>query len=678
MPSKPAKSKTLLWGRIIGAVLTAGVGFLCVQLPPIAVPLARWSYDAGFLPHEFRSISYISDDIVLVYLDSQAKTKMGEPSQEPLKRHYQARLIERLQHAGAKLILFDFLVDSPAPDPRDDEALAKAFRECGKVVPVESYGQTIQNNVFQEAPIPPTEILEKASPNWGLAKIDRDPDDGCARRLDPGLDLYPSLSWRAAALLGAAVTRTSPAAFTNRWINYYGRPQNLRTFNYDLVLAPDGLSDANFRDKIVVLCAEDDQRFGTPWSRLGWQFATGAQIHALSLLNLLHGDWLETPSQGKEVALVILCGLLLGAGLASLRPWPAVGAAFLAILTIAAASMDIQLRHHLWWSWLVPIVSQTPFALVWSVGYQYVFISRRRKQLHRALAGYYSRQMADRISDDQFDLSLGGEEVETTVMFTDLEGFTNMSENLSPKEVSAILIAYFSQTTRAILDREGMIVKYLGDSVMAVWNTTLLDDPHHADHAVMAGWELFQKGEQEIAGRRLRTRIGINSGPGLAGNLGSEFRFDYSVIGDTTNLASRLESLNKQLGTGILLSQSTLDRLTVPVQTRALGRFLVSGRTQPVAIHELLGTEPRTLAAPKPGEGGLVSGQPSQEWIGVFNDALRCFTEGKLDAAEHLFRQVIQLRGADGPSEFYLQQIAAARQTSSAHPRDGIVRLTSK
>src|SRR5262249_18520246 len=152
------------------------------------------------------------------------------------------------------------------------------------------------------------------------------------------------------------------------------------------------------------------------------------------------------------------------------------------------------------------------------------------------------------------DLSLGGKEVEATVMFTDLEGFTKMSESLPPKEVSRVLTSYFNLTTRAILEQDGTIIKYIGDAVMAVWGAPLTD-PKHAQRAVLAAWGMHQAGLQEIEGRRLRTRIGINTGLVLAGNLGSTFRFDYTLIGDTTNFASRLEGLNKYLGTDILISE---------------------------------------------------------------------------------------------------------------------------
>ena len=642
----------------------------------------------------------------MVYLDQKIQADLGVPTDKPLNRGYHARLLRQLKEAGARLVLFDFLFLEPSDDPKSDREFAEAITNHGRVVLMGCLDKAIQANGLLWELKQPAEMFRTAAAGWGLAEL-VDPKqltlvgDEAIRELYGGSEEAPSAGWAAAAVLsggapaGVQVQNSKskvqgsapqpgqavgPSDFERgilnlekRWLNYYGQPAVFNAVHFNQVLTEDGTNPGFFRDKIVVVgsrpsvwrvAGDSPEEFRTPFSRFGAAYASGAQIHALSLLNLLHGDWLERLSPNKELALVILCGLILGAGLALVRPWPAVGLAFAGAALMGSVATYIQLHHHLWWSWMTPVAVQTPLALVWSVGYQYAVESGRRKMLRQAFAAYLSPHLADRIADEEFDLSLGGKVVEATVMFTDLEGFTALSETLKPQEVSALLIAYFTQTTSAILEREGTIIKYVGDSVMAVWNAPLTD-PKHAEHAVKAAWELAQKGEQQIVGRRLRTRIGINSGPGLAGNLGSKFRFDYSVIGDTTNVASRLESLNKQLGTRILISEATLGLLSDPVQTRALGRFRVAGKTQPVAIHELLGVGP--AGATQPG------------WRAAFDEALRDFGEGRFDSAAKLFSQVIELRGGDGPSEFYVHQIAAARQ--NARPGDtwsGVVQLGSK
>jgi len=272
--------------------------------------------------------------------------------------------------------------------------------------------------------------------------------------------------------------------------------------------------------------------------------------------------------------------------------------------------------------------------------------------------------MADRIADRDFDLSLGGKEVEATVMFTDLAGFTTMSEPLSPTEVSRMLTSYFTRTSKAIMDSDGMLIKYLGDGVMAGWGAPE-PDPEHAVHTVLAALTIIRTGKEEKNGPLLRTRIGINTGIFLAGNLGSEVRFDYTFFGDATNFASRLEGLNKYLETDILISEATFRQLKDGIQTRLVGRFIVVGTSKPAAVYEVLG---RTAEF-----------QPNPPWFETFARGLEHFAKHELDAAEKMFRQTIELRqGQDGPSEFYLQRIERERTKPDTSEWDGRVRLEGK
>ena len=358
---------------------------------------------------------------------------------------------------------------------------------------------------------------------------------------------------------------------------------------------------------------------------------------------------------------MILWGVAVSLGLMRLAPWPATGVAAFGGIYFCDAQRCLQLKQHVWFAWAIPVAAQTPVALVWSVGYRYLIESLRRQRLRQAFSVYASPYMADRIANSQFDLTPGGKEVEATILFTDLEGFTKMSETLEPAEVSKILIAYFNQTTGAILEQEGMVIKFIGDAVMAAWGAPL-PEPQPAERAVLAALNIKKAGEKDIAGRRLRTRIGINSGKVLAGNLGSDVRFDYTLIGDTTNVAARLESLNKPLGTELLISDSTRALLSERFQIRSLGQFVVSGRSKPVSVHEVIGF--RASAAEK------------LAWMETFVMALEAFTKGNAERATELFKEVLRLRGgADGPSAFYLRELQSSPNERSA---DGVIHMKEK
>jgi len=669
--------KTVWLGSLAGAALVILVGELL--LLNFGSKLARWSYDLPFLV----SSRTPPEELVMVYLDSTVKRRLGQSTDQPLDRRFHAKLLERLTRDGARLVLFDILFDSPAADPNSDVAFAEAIRKHGKVVLVGDHEKRWVGDYATSSALPPIPMLADAAGGWGLANVVTDPDLE-VRSLSAGTEDLPSAGWIAVRLLDAPMTLEPESRFTQRWVNYYCEPTALRAVNLDQALEADKYQPEFFRDKIVVVGSRRDagfagaanDEFRTPYSstlRKGSEktggkepMAPGATVHAFQLLNLLRGDWLTRLSAASESAVVLLWGGLISLALMRLRPWAATLLAPVAFGAFALTAVTLQVKQHMWFNWLVPAAAQTSIALLWSVGFQYLIESRRRIKLRRAFASYLSPYMADQIADSEVDLTLGGKEVEATIMFTDLEGFTAMSETLPPTEVSRILTSYFNETTRAILEQDGTIIKYMGDAVFAAWGTPM-PEPRHAERAVLAAWGMFQSSQKEIAGRILRTRIGINSGMVLAGNLGSDFRFDFAAIGNTTNTAARLESLNKYFGTNLLIGDATKAQLSNRIRTRLLGCFLLAGKSQPATVHEVLGVD-----SPPAAEG---------PWVAAFSAALQHYTAHKLDEAERLFQQAVKLRGSpDGPSEFYLKQITAARRNtpSLGQSWDGIIVIASK
>ncbi len=668
MDGLPAKRKRRsLWtGYLGGAALTILVGRLL--LLPVGDDLGRLSYDLPFL----LSSGGVPGELVIVYLDSKVKADLGQPTDVPLDRRFHTELLLRLTQEGAKLILYDILFDQFSPDTNVDWEFAEAIRRHNRVVLVADYVQQRQGNLTLDSPIPPISPLAQAAAGWGLAKITPDPDFAI-RQLDPGVEEYPSAGWLAASLLNATAIRKSESRLAPRWLNYYCAPDKLVVVNFDHALQADGLPKDYFRDKIVVVgsrpsvgsAGAEREEFLSPYSRFGGGFSSGPAIHSFALLNLLRGDWMTRLSPSLETLVIVFWGLLISAALMRLRPAWAAGAAVVGASFLGLLAAYLQMRQHVWFSWLTPAVAQTSVALVWSVGFQYTVERRRQRQLRKAFASYLSPYMAERIANSDFDLSLGGQEVEATVMFTDLEGFTKMSETLAPAEVSKILTTYFNQTTRFILQQNATIIKYMGDSVQVAWGVPW-PEAKHAEQAVQAALDMNEACRLEVAGRRLHTRIGISTGLVLAGNLGSDFRFDYAVIGDTTNLASRLEGLNKYLGTDILISEFTQRQLSADIKLRAVGKFIVAGKAQPVGVYEVLGrTENFT---------------PEPVWLSTFARALEKFGQREFDDAEVLLRRVIEQRGGkDGPAQFYLEEIQKTRaRTNPAEAWDGTIRLASK
>jgi len=649
-------------GCTVGLLLTVGAGWLMIWKGGAT---HRVSYDArSVLQHQ------VPDELVMVYFDAQVKRSLGQPADQPLNRRYFTRLLERLTKDHARLVLFDVLMDQASPDPAVDETFARGMREHERVVLVAESVKQLQSNFLTDVTVPPIQIFQDAAAGYGLASV-RPDEDFSIRKIDTGDGNTPSASLVAARLLA----RRDIPKVDNAWLNYYCSPGGLngfRAINLDAAL-DENLPAGYFRDKIVVIGARpearvagaDREEFGNPYSNLAdAPRSSGAAVHALSLLNLARGDWLRRLSVLQEFIVCIVWGVVIYLLLMRLTPWYAIGAALLAGSLFAAAAIAFQLRGHVWFAWVVPAGIQTAVAAVSAVGYRYGVESRRRRQLRRAFAAYASPYLADRIANSEFDLAPGGKEVEATILFTDLEGFTQLSELLSPAELSRILIAYFNQTTRGIFDQDGMVIKFIGDALLAVWGAPL-PEPKPQERAVLAALAIRAATAQEIEGLMLRTRVGINTGMVLAGNFGSDTRFEYTVLGDAINIGQRLEQLNKQLGTEILVSEATRAWLSDRIRIRDLGRFMLPGKTTPVGVSEV-------IEACQPGT-------PPPAWHKTFAEALSHFTRGELAAASDLFAQVGEARGGkDGPSEFYLEQIRRLPERIVPPNWDGIIRLDTK
>ncbi len=640
-------------------------------LSPVADALARLSYDLLFVVRGDVDVP----PATIVYLDEGSARALGQ-TPDAWDRRLHAALVRKLRADGARAVLFDIVFAGPSADPAADEDFAAAIREHGHVILgaalelEEGVGsQTGGPRVSQARVIPPTQILRRAAAGWGLLVFRPVDADYGVRRIYAGTETIPSAAWVLARSLGAPLPLAFEERARLRWLNYYGRADLLPSIGFDRALAADGPREV-FRDQIVIIGGRSTlgalrlgkDEFRSPYGWLGGRFLKGPEIHATAAMNLLRGEWLTRMPPMVEFCLVLGFGLLLGAGLPGLRPHAAAGVALLAAAAVAVAAFWIFSQQRIWGAWAIPVVVQAPLALLWAVGTRYFIEERRRRALREAFAHYLSPQMADRIADADFDLALGGTVVEATIMFTDLENFMGLAEELDePDRVAKVLTTYFTQTTGHILESDGTILKYLGDSVQAVWGAPL-PDSRQAFKAVRAALRLHEAGRMEVLGHPLRTRIGLNTGRVLAGNLGSAQRFDYATTGDAVNFASRLESLNKYLGTSILISDSVVAQLDDSFLLRCVGAFRVVGKKTARVIYEVLG-----------------EGLPEPTWLPLFRNALDAFQNGDLDAAETGFGAAAASReGGDRASQFYLERIAMARTAPSVENWTGVVELSAK
>lgn len=290
------------------------------------------------------------------------------------------------------------------------------------------------------------------------------------------------------------------------------------------------------------------------------------------------------------------------------------------------------------------------------------FFDRKRDLLKKALTHYVSKDMAKRISHSEVDLARGPDLVEATIIYTNLDGFAKPSDEVAdPRKVSEILNGYFTRIAEHVGENQGTVIQFIGDSVLAVWGAPF-PEPQHRIKAALSAWLIQQASAEPVLGHKLLTRIGVHSGEVLAGNVGSADRFEYTVIGDAVNLATRLERLNKYFGTRILISEATAAGLEGRFITRPLGFFRGVAKAKAICVHELVAPSNSGSLAP---------------WLEVFATGVREYCEGRFDDAARSMLQVCDMRdGNDGPSRFYLQKIEEALESEKPEVWDGAIDFT--
>jgi len=377
------------------------------------------------------------------------------------------------------------------------------------------------------------------------------------------------------------------------------RPYSSYAF-YDLLYSEEQLLagetpkvDPNlFKDKIVfvgVTASGLFDVFETPFAR---GKMPGIQVHAAAADDVLSNRFLRPAAEAWRIATVIAAGLLIG-WLAVFTP--AWWAAFGAIAGVAVfGGLALRLFAAGTWINVTQPVLAASVALFGGVAYQYFVEGREKRKISRLFGRYVSKDVYEQLVANPALAELGGQRREMTVLFSDIRGFTTVSEKGEPEAIVTTLNEYFTRMVDVVFRHQGTLDKFVGDMVMALFGAPI-EDPDHAEHAVAAALDMVHELEQlnvrwrEQGRPTLDIGVGINTGPMIAGNIGSEAIMSYTVIGDAVNLGSRLESLNKQYGTRIIISESTRQQLKSQYILRPLGEVVVKGKTTAVAIFEVVG-----------------------------------------------------------------------------------------
>jgi adenylate cyclase len=325
-------------------------------------------------------------------------------------------------------------------------------------------------------------------------------------------------------------------------------------------------------------------------------------------------------------------------------------------------------EHQLIWPAVLPIGAGFSAISVLLV-YNFMIEGRQHRWIKKSFSQYLSQDVIDILVKDPEQLKLGGEEKELTVIIADIRNFTSLSERLSPTELTHLLNLYLGELTDVILDHDGTLDKYMGDAIMAFFGAPI-HDTHNASKACMSAIKMCERlhekrNEWALKGLpSLRIGIGLDTGPMVVGNLGSARRFDYSVIGDHVNLASRLEGISKVYGVKILISENTRNHLGPDFTCRELDKILVKGKKEPVRIYELLGKDYFT--------------KDTYAFVDSFEKGLACYRDQAFLKAIGYFEDTLLLKPGDYPSQLLIERCHLLEKEALHPDWDGTWTFTHK
>jgi adenylate cyclase len=371
----------------------------------------------------------------------------------------------------------------------------------------------------------------------------------------------------------------------------------------------------------------------------------GVELHAQAIEQILQGSFLQRPdfATPAELLYILVLGLLIAFLIYRMG---AIGSAVLGGIAVAAV-IGVSWYAFAAFGWLVdPIYPAIALTAIYLTGTLFVFLrtERERNRVRHAFGHYMAPALVERLADDPSRLKLGGEIRDMTLLFSDVRGFTAISEGLDAEELTYFLNSLFTPLSKIILEEQGTIDKFMGDAVMAFWNAPL-DDNEHASHACRAALRIMQqmpdlnerwRGEAEAKGRSfnpVKIGIGLNTGVCCVGNLGSEARFDYSVIGDNVNVASRLEGQSKTYDVVTIVGESTTARAP-DFAFLELDLLKVKGKTEATRIFALLG------------DSELKHSQRFIDLSGRHGEFLQRYRAKDWDTAESVVRDCERLNGA--------------------------------
>jgi adenylate cyclase len=667
-----------------------------------------------------------SGNVAIVGISDEDITAL--PEAFPFPRSYYAHVIENLNRAGAKVIVLDITFESPGKSPAGDSILQATLEKNTNVVlaaKVQTGGTSDKYNV-RRTERAYDNIFYPVDKNIGVVNIYKDRDDVCRSyfpMLDVGGFLTPTLCFSALnyiyKLKPEVCVNMTDQYFIYRdrdipryqgstfLLDFYGP---VRTFPYydfskviddssfktrdeiqyetDLNTFDEGMME-KFKGKVVIIGSvmpEERDFHNIPlYIEEGGKknyMMNGVEIHATAIQNVLDNDFISLADPVLENLIVVLLALFCFLGLLSLKQihirhaWLLEIGAFLAAVVLIFAVFEISVLAFTNSNVLINIVNPSlsiVFAYFGTAVYQYLTERQQKTMIKNMFGHYINPAVVNELVSNPEKAALGGDRRELTVFFSDIADFTAISEQYHsrPEGLVVLLNEFLDEMTRIVLKYDGTLDKYEGDAIMAFWGAPIMQKDH-ALRACLAALEMQKRLEllrtkwRREGKPELMVRMGINTGIMIVGNMGGKDRFDYTVIGDSVNLASRLEMANKQYRSNIMISDFTFTHVKEKVIARELDLIQVQGKSEPVKVYELLGTFKMEITANR------------REAFELYRQGLQFYRERKWQEAVAYMQQAYALDPSCYAAQIYSERASLYQITPPPEDWNGIFVMTTK
>ena len=660
--------------------------------------------------------------VIIATVDEKSLSEIGR---WPWSRSMTAKLVDSLKEYGAKAVGFDIVFAEPeqSTGPSADAILAKSVKSAknvslgyffhtsmkdveflseeyinasGSLIGGSMYSMVREkghegdyNLITAYAPVPSIKAIAESGENCGYFKAFPDPDgvirwsplvikfqDNFYYSLPIALLMqyldYPMIVLNLAefgvdgVMLGDLRIPTDEIG--RLLINYLGPAKTFPHYSISDIIA-GRLSPELIKGKIVIVGATATGIYDlrvTPFSPV----YPGVELHATVVENILQGNFLEQSAWTTfiDICGIIVFGMIIGIAIPRLKALQGILLVMVLLGGFVAGNTLIFAKYNTWLNMVYPVLTMMTIYLVITV-YRYFTEEREKKKIRGAFQYYLTASVINELLKDPTKLKLGGDKKDLTVMFSDIRGFTTISEKLTPEELVHLLNEYLTAMTDIVFKYEGLLDKYIGDAIMAVFGAPV-DQPDHALRSCRTALEMMAtlKGLQQkwaAEGRPfVDIGVGINSGDMVVGNMGSNMRFDYTVMGDNVNLSSRLEGINKEYGTHIVISEFTYEVVKEEVFCRELDAVRVKGKKLPVKIYELI-CERKDAAE-------------HEEYIGRFHAGLAHYKAARWDEGIAAFKSVLEIRPDDPPAKLYIQRCQDLKENPPEGEWDGVFTMTRK